>query len=79
MKKMSFYEWCSFDRNVRNSICKLSIDIRQDVNAPKEAATLKEWEDYLKSINVPENTIKTLQEAWALYWDQERREPYHNY
>jgi len=79
MKKMSFYEWNLFDRKVRGSICKLSIDIRQDTNAPQNADTLKEWEDYLKSKQVPEKTIKTLQEIWAIYWDQERREPYHGY
>lgn len=77
--RMSFYVWASFDRTGSRSFRKLLSDIQVDSTAPQKADTLKEWEDYLKSKNVPEKTIRTLQEAWSIYWEQERREPYHDY
>ena len=78
MKEL-FYEWIIRERKRSNHFYKLSIDIKGDANAPKTADSLNEWSDYLKLKKVPQKTISFLEEAWAIYWDQERREPYHNY
>lgn len=78
MKEL-FYEWIIRERKRSNYFYKLSIDIKCDANAPKTADSLNEWSDYLKLKKVPQKTISILEEAWAIYWDQERREPYHNY
>ncbi len=74
-----FYEWVSYERKGSSVLHKLSQDIRENARAPKKADTLKEWQEYLQSKNVPEKTIKVLEAAWALYWDPERRELYHDY
>lgn len=77
-----FYHWVSCVREVKNApshFKKLSQDIGEDADAPQRANTLIEWQTYLKSKNACKEALQALDAAWAIYWDLERREPYHGY